>query len=176
MSAASMSSRTGPMDEATLKIGLLMEGVQANQQLAESHLEKLRAHTAGLDAVVRDEIRRTLLEELQMLTAETEGAADRLRRLAHVSAGRAALWSITAAILGTGIPIAVTRWTLPSGPEIAALSARRDGLAANIAALERQGGRIEWGHCGETARLCVRVDRKAPTYGAKADYYTVAGN
>ena len=41
--------------------------------------------------------------------------------------------------------------------------------------LEQQGGRIDWRHCGEAARLCVRVDRKAPTYGEKADYYVVAG-
>ena len=48
-------------------------------------------------------------------------------------------------------------------------------MMANIAALERQGGRIEWRRCGEKARLCVRVDRKAPPYGDRADYYVVEG-
>ena len=52
---------------------------------------------------------------------------------------------------------------------------QREELAVNVASLKRQGGRIAWRHCGETARLCVRVDVHSPTYGAKADYYVVAG-
>ncbi len=58
-----------------MKFGLLMESAQAHQKLAEAQLEKLRAHTQDLDSVVRDEIRRTLVEELQMLTAESTRAA-----------------------------------------------------------------------------------------------------
>jgi hypothetical protein len=64
---------------------------------------------------------------------------------------------------------------LPSGSEFAALRARHDELAASVATLERQGGRIAWRRCGETARLCVRVDVAAPTYGEKSDYYIAAG-
>jgi hypothetical protein len=65
---------------------------------------------------------------------------------------------------------------LPSESEIASLRTRRDELSASVAALEKKGGRIDWRHCGEAARLCVRVDRKAPTYGETADFYVVAGN
>jgi hypothetical protein len=163
------------MDDATLKFGLLMESAQAHQKLAETHLERLRAHTQDLDGVVRDEIRRTLTQELQMLSAESRRAAAALQRIRRGTTWRGALWSVAIAILCTGVPVAIMRWAMPTASEIAVLRTRRDELSASLSALERQGGRIEWRRCGETARLCFRVDRKAPTYGEKADFYIVAG-
>ncbi len=62
-----MSERAPAMDDTTMKFGLLMESAQTHQKLADAHLEKLRAHTRDLDGVVREEIRRTLVEELQDL-------------------------------------------------------------------------------------------------------------
>ena len=170
-----MSDRNPPMDDATMKFGLLMESATAHQKLAETHLEKLRAHTQDLDSVVREEIRRTLIEELQMLTTESRRAAEVLRRIGRGATLRGALWSVMATLLCTGVPVALMRWTQPTASDIASLRARRDELTANVAALERRGGRIEWRRCGEAARLCVRVDRKAPAYGEKADYYVVQG-
>ncbi len=170
-----MSERAPTMDPETVKFGLLMESAQAHQKLAETHLEKLRAHTQDLDGVVRDEIRRTLIEELQMLTTESRRATEVLRQVKRAAASRGVLWSVATAILCTGIPIAMMRWMLPSEPEIAALRVRRDQLASSLESLEQRGGRIELKRCGEAARLCVRVDRKAPTYGEKADFYVVAG-
>ena len=164
------------MDDATMKFGLLMESAQAQQRLAETYLEKLRAHTQDLDGVVRDEIRRTLTEELQMLNSESNRCAQALLRIRHGAGVRAALWSLAIAVLCTATPLVIVRWTLPSETEIAALRVRRDELSASVADLERKGGRIDWRHCGEAAQLCVRVDRKAPTYGEKADFYVVAGN
>ncbi|MGC1522489.1 MAG: hypothetical protein WA803_13185 [Steroidobacteraceae bacterium] len=163
------------MDEATVKFGLLMESAQAHQKLAETHLDKLRAHTQDLDAVVRDEIRRTLIEELQMLTAESRRAAEVLWRIRRSIGLRVALSSIAVAILCAGIPVAFAHWLLPTESDIAGLRARRDELTASVAALERRGARIELRRCGQTARLCVRVDRSAPAYGEKADYYIVKG-
>jgi len=170
-----MTDRVPTVDDMTMNVGLLMESVQAHQKLAESHLDQLRAHTRDLDAVVRDEIRRTLIEELQMLWAESKRTTEALQRIRRSATLRAGLWSLAAAILCAGIPPAIVRWTLPSGPEIAALQARRDELSASVAILERQGGRLDWRRCGEKARLCVRVDRKAPTYGEKSDYFVAAG-
>lgn len=164
------------MDDATMKLGLLMESAQAHQKLAETHLEKLRAHTEDLDGVVRDEIRRTLIEELQSLTSESKRFALALQQVRHSAGIRGALWSVAIAVLCTAIPIGILRWTLPSESEIASLRTRRDALSASVAALEKNGGRIDWRRCGEAARLCVRVDRNAPTYGEKADFYVVAGN
>ena len=163
------------MDDSTLKFGLLMESAQEHQKLAETQLERLRAHTQDLDGVVRDEIRRTMFEEIEMLTAESRRATDSLQRIRRVASVQSALWGVIVTILCAGIPVAILRWALPSASEIAALRVRRDELSASVASLERQGGRIVWRHCGEGARLCVRVDVHSPTYGAKADYYVVAG-
>jgi hypothetical protein len=175
-STGRMTDRIHTTDDTTMKLGLLMESVQAHQKLAESHLEGLRAHTRDLDAVVRDEIRRTLIEELQMLWAESKRASEALRSIRRGASMHFGLWSVVIAILCTGIPMAIARWSLPSASEIAALQARRDELSASVATLEGRGGRIDWRRCGEgAARLCVRVDRKAPAYGEKSDYFVAAG-
>ena len=163
------------MDDATVKLGLLMESAQAHQKSVELQLEKLRAHTDDLDGVVRGEIRRTLIEELQMLTAESARAAQVLQRVGRASVVRGTVWSILTAVFCTGIPATIMRWALPSEAQITALRARRDQLAESVAMLEQRGGRIDWRRCGATARVCFRVDRTAPTYGEKADYYVVAG-
>jgi hypothetical protein len=124
---------------------------------------------------VRDEIRRTLIEELQMLWTESKRTTEALQRVGRSASLRVGLWNVVIAILCTGIPLAILRWALPSGSEIAAMRARRDELSASVAILEGRGGRTDWRRCGETARLCVRVDRKAPIYGEKSDYFVVAG-
>jgi len=163
------------VDDATMKVGLLMESAQVHQKLAESQLERLRAHTQDLDVVVRDEIRRTLVEELQMLTAETARATRTLQKLRSSTAWRGMALSLAGAMFCALVPIALARWALPSSADIAALRARREELAASVAKLEQQGGRIDWRRCGEARRLCVRVDRQAPSYGEKADFYVIEG-
>jgi hypothetical protein len=170
-----MNERIPAIDEATMRVGLMMESAQAHQKLAESQLERLHAHTQDLDGVVRDEIRRTLVEELQMLTAETTRATRALQRIGHGAAARITLWSLAAAVLCTVVPVAIARWVLPSAADIAALRARREELTANVTRLEQQGGRIDWRRCGDARRLCVRINRKAPTYGENADYYVLEG-
>jgi hypothetical protein len=170
----SVSEHAPAFDDATFKVGLLMESAQAHQKLAEGQLERLRAHTQDLDGVVRDEIRRTLVEELQMLTAE---AARATRVLERIRGGglRTAASSLAVAVLCTLVPIGIARWALPSAAEIAVLREQREELSANLNKLEQQGARIEWRRCGETNRLCIRVDRKAPAYGEKGDFFVIAG-
>ena len=168
-----MNERASTLDDATLKMGLLMESAQTHQKLAEGQLERLRAHTQDLDGIVRDEIRRTLVEELKALRAEMTRAARALQKLRSGNALRAAAWSLGVAVLCSAVPIAIARWILPSAGEVAALRARRDELTANLTRLEQQGARIDWRHCGDSKRLCVRVDRKAPTYGDKGDYFVI---
>jgi predicted phage gp36 major capsid-like protein len=170
-----ITERAATLDDATMKAGLLMESAQAHQKLAEGQLERLRAHTQDLDSVVRDEIRRTLVEELRALTAEATRATRALQKIRGASRLRGVAWSLAAAVLCTLVPICVARWALPSAAEIAALRARRDELAANLAKLEQQGGHVDWRRCGDGRRLCVRVDRNAPTYGDKADYFVIEG-
>jgi len=163
------------VEDNTMKLGLLMEAVHAQQALAETLLEKLNAHTRGLDDIVRDEIRRTLIEEMQVLGNEGRRAAEALRSLGRAANLRVALWNIGLTLLCCAIPLCVSWWWLPSQSEIVALRSRRDELASNLARLEQHGARIDLRRCGGTDQLCVRVDRKAPVYGEAADYFVVKG-
>jgi sugar/nucleoside kinase (ribokinase family) len=167
------------MNDDAMKCGLLMETAQTHQTLAGAALEVLQAHTRDLDTVVREEIRRTLMEELQALATESHSAVRSLRTLARAASMRVALWSSLTVTLCSSLAIAIflaaTHSLVPSRSEIAALTARRDELAASIARLEQHGGRIDLRRCGDTERYCVRVDRTAPVFGQKADYLIVAG-
>jgi uncharacterized protein involved in exopolysaccharide biosynthesis len=163
------------MNEDTMKFGLLLESAQAHQRSVEQNLESLKAHTRDLDAVVRDEIRRTLIDEMQALSAETNRALGALRAMGRAASLRASLWSFACAGLAALIPGALLWWSVPTPAELSALRERRDALAASIAQLELQGGRAVWRHCGEPQRLCVRIDRSAPAYGEAGDFLIVKG-
>jgi len=170
-----MSERADTPDDDTMKFGLLMESAQAHQKLAEVHLEQLRTHTQDLDGVVRDEIRRTLAAELQALTVESARAARALKEMQRAANLRGVVWNLGIAILCTAIPALIAQWALPSPAAIASLRAQQEALSQNIARLAQRGAKVEWRSCGDAARLCVRVDRKAPVFGEKADYYIVQG-
>jgi hypothetical protein len=163
------------MEEHTIKVGLLMEAAQAQQALADTALEKLTAHTRELDTVVRDEIRHTLVEELQVLGNESRRAADALRSLGRSANLRVAFWSVGLTLLCTAIPLFATWWFVPTQSELATLRARREELMSSLARLEQRGAHVDLRHCGATTRLCVRVDRKAPIYGEDGDYFVVKG-
>ena len=163
------------MEDNTLKLGLLMEAAQAQQALAETTLEKLNAHMRDLDDIVRDEIRRTLVEELQVLGNEGRRAAEALRGLGRSANLRVFLWSVGITLLCTAIPLSAAWWFLPSQGELVALRSKRDELASSLARLEQRGARIDLRRCGGGDRLCVRVDRKAPAYGEAGDYLVVKG-
>ena len=158
-----------------MAFGLLMESAQAHQKLAESQMQKLRDHTRDLDGVVRDEIRRTLVDELQTLTAETARTIHALEKIRRGAGVRTTLGSLGLAVICTIAPIAVARLTLPSAAEVSALQSRHDELTVKVSRLEQRGGRIDLRQCGVALRLCVQVDLKAPRYGDKADYYVVEG-
>ena len=167
------------MNNETMKCGLLMETAQTQQTLVDAALERLKTHTQDLDAVVREEIRRTLVNELQGLAAESKDAARALRALRRAANLRMALWSVGIAALccamSTALIVAAARWLLPSRAEIAALRSQHEQLVSAIVLLEEHGGRIDLRRCGEAGRFCVRVDRKAPAFGQRADYFIVAG-
>jgi hypothetical protein len=166
---------TASIDDKTMAFGLLMESAQAHQKLAETQLEKLRDHTRDLDGVVRDEIRRTLVDELQMLTVETARAIGALEKMRRGVTLRSTLAGAAAALACAIAPIIVAKVTLPSPGEIASLTVHRDDLARNISTLKQRGGGVDLRRCGELLRLCVQVDLKAPRYGEKANYYIIEG-
>ena len=163
------------MDDTTMKLGLLMEAAQAQQKAAESSLRKLKAATSELVGVVRDEVHRVVLEELHALSADSKRASDALHAARRAASLRTLLWSVGMTVLCSAIPLSLACWIIPSRSEIEALRARHDELIAKIANLEQRGGRIDLRRCGDGSRLCVRVDRKAPTYGEQSDYLIVRG-
>jgi len=173
--APPVSDQNLSVGDHTVQFGLLMESAQAHQKMAEAHLEKLRAHTQELDGVVREEIRRTLIDELQAVTVESAEAVQALRRMKHAAHFRGLAWSVALALLCAVIPAGMTHVMLPTEAEIAALRLRRDALAESVSRLERLGAKAQWRSCGDAARLCVRIDRRAPVYGEQGDYLIVKG-
>jgi len=163
------------MEDATLKLGLLMEAAHAQQGLAETTLARLETYMKDLDDIVREAVRRTLTEELRVLGDDSRRAAESLRRLSRSANMRATVWSVAITALAAAIPVCGAWCLLPSRAEVAALRAKREELTVAVARLERRGGRIDLRRCGNNARLCVRVDRKAPVYGPTADYFVVEG-
>ncbi len=170
-----MNDALSTLDDKTLAFGLLMESAQAHQKLAESQLQKLRDHTRDLDGVVREEIRRTLADELQALTQETARAIGALHKIRRGVTIRSTVASAGVAVACAVAPIIVAHLALPSPAEIASLTARRDELERSVSRLQQHGGGIDLKRCGASLRLCVQVDLKAPRYGDKADYYIIEG-
>jgi hypothetical protein len=64
---------------------------------------------------------------------------------------------------------------LPSRAELTALRLKRDEMNMSLQRMQQLGGHVDWRRCGAAGHLCVRVDRKAPTYGENADYFVVEG-
>jgi hypothetical protein len=170
-----MSGAAAAADDDTVKLGLLMEAAHSHQELVDGSLRQLQAHTRGLDEVVRDEIRRVMSSELAELVDETTRAAEVLRALAR-TAGLRAAWRGTLAAVVPGAAVAIFLWWwLPSPSQMAALRWQHAQLAAAVAQLSAGGGRIDLRRCGDTSRLCVRIDRRAPAYGEQSDYLIVQG-
>lgn len=163
------------MDDTTMKLGLLMEAAQTHQKSADCTLRKLKATANDLATIVRDEVRSVIVEEFQSLAADSQHASVSLREVHRVANVRAVVWSLSLTVLCSAIPLLLACWLIPSRSEIAVLRAKHDELATKIASLEERGGRIDLRRCGNSGRLCVRVDRKAPSYGEQSDYLVVRG-
>ncbi|MGH9208109.1 MAG: hypothetical protein ACRD1G_16385, partial [Acidimicrobiales bacterium] len=89
-------------------------------------------------------------------------ALQRLKRAANL---RVTFWTLGITAISAAIVLGVAWWVLPSPGEIAALRAQRDELASNVELLNHRGARADFRRCGGQ-HLCVRVDLKAPRYGA----------
>jgi len=163
------------MDDTTMKLGLLMEAAQAHQKAADSSLKKLKAATSELADIVREEVNRAVLEQIHALGTDSKRACEALHAVRRAANMRILSWSLGMTLLCSAIPLGLGCWIVPSRVDIAALRAKHDELAAKIASLEQRGGRIDLRRCGDGGRLCVRVDRKAPTYGEHSDYLVVRG-
>lgn len=161
--------------DTTVRIGLLMEAVESQRALVGHALEQLQEHTAGLDAVVRDEVRAVLMQELQALFEETQRTVALLRSAGRAPRLRQLAVGALLGVLAAAIPLGLAAWMLPSRAEVEGLRAARTELSASLARLAQQGGRMQLRRCGAAARLCVRIDRGASLYGESADYAIVKG-
>jgi hypothetical protein len=170
-----MTSSSHLADDGTVKLGLLMETAHTHQDLIDGSLKRLQAHTQGLDQVVRDEIRRTFIAEFGALIDESARAAEALRSLGRASTLRNAWWSALLGLLPSVAVALLLSWWLPTQSQIAALRIEHQRLSSSIARLADSGGRMDLRRCGESSRLCVRIDRRAPAYGEQADYLVVRG-
>ena len=162
------------MDQDSVKLGLLMETAERQQKLAEAAIGKLNEQAQGLEAVVRDHIRRAVVEEMNVIKAETQSAVEALQRAKRAANARVILWTIGLTAISAGIALFIVWWAMPSQAEIAALRAERDELASNVVVLNLRGGRADLRRCG-AGHLCVRVDMNAPRYGDQRDYLVIRG-
>jgi len=162
------------VDVDSVKLGLLMETAERHQKLAEAAIGKLNEQALGLEAVVRDQINRAVVEEMKTVQAETQRAVEALQRVKRAANARVTLWTIGLTAISAGIALFVAWWVLPTRVQIAALRTERDELASNIAVLDQRGARAGLRRCG-TGHLCVRVDMTAPRYGNQRDYFVIRG-
>lgn len=162
------------MDDTTQKVGLLIETAETTQQLSSALLERLQQQVQGLDAIVRQEIRRTLIEELREVHTESQRAAESLRRLQRVAVRRCVFGTLALSLSCTAVSLMVAAWWLPSPSQIAALTAQRADLLANLELLKQHGAHAELRPCGGH-HLCVRVDLQQARYGEKSDYFVLHG-
>ena len=164
-----------PASDASMGLGLLMETAHTHQTLIEGTLRALQEHTQGLDSIVRAEVRRTLIEELGGVIEHAHAASETLSALRRTTTQRSLLWSVLALLpaLATGAIVMVP--LASASAQLAALRAERVQLTLAIEQLERSGGRIDLRRCGPQGRLCVRIDKLTPAYGAGADYLIVKG-
>lgn len=101
------------MDDEEIKLGFLMETAQTHQKLAESALEKLERHTRGLDDIVRQEIRRTLIDELRAVHDESERTAEALKRIRRSIKVHRVWWSVLLPALSAAIATLIVWSVLP---------------------------------------------------------------
>ena len=163
-----------PMDQDSVKLGLLMETAQTHQKLAEAALEKLSEHTQALEAMARDQIQRALVDALKGVHVEAHRAVEALEKMKRAANARVTLWTLGLTATSVAVALFVAWWLLPTPAEIARLRAERDELASNIAVLNQRGARADLRRCG-AARVCVRVDLSAPRYGENSDYIVIKG-
>jgi hypothetical protein len=162
------------MDQDSVKLGLLMESAERQQKLSEAAIGKLNEQVQGLEAVVRDQIRCGISEEMKFVQAETQRAVEALKRVKRAANVRVTLWTIGLTVISAVLALFVAWWVLPTRAEIAALRTERDELASNVAVLNQRGARADLRRCG-TGHLCVRVDKNAPPYGDQRDYFVIRG-
>ena len=134
------------------------------------------ALTRELEQAVRHEVRAVFVEEFEALGQAGRRAAEALDAVRRVASLRLALWVIVVIVSCSLIPLATVKMVVPTRAELIRLRSERDSLNLQVAQLSQRGGRIDLRRCGPRERLCARVERSAPKYGANGDYYILEGS
>ncbi|HTY49273.1 MAG TPA: hypothetical protein VMB48_06245 [Steroidobacteraceae bacterium] len=161
--------------EEALRIGALLDAAERQQRAVQEAVSHLAAQADALDSVLREQVREVLLSEFRALGDAGQTAARALEGVRRAAGMRLALWSIAVAVCSAAVPLAVGRLLLPTPEELGRLRRESASLAATVAQLRAQGGGIDLRRCGSPPRLCVRVDRSAPSFGRQGDYLVVKG-
>lgn len=114
------------MDQDSVKLGLLIETAERHQKLAAAAITTLSEQTQGLEAMVRDQIRRAVVEEMKTVRAETQSAVEALQSVKRAANARVTLWTLGLTAISVGVALFVAWCVLPTPAEIAALRTERD--------------------------------------------------
>ena len=159
-----LSTATAPVD-----LGRVLETVHAQQSQIHGMLATLDTRSRDLDSTMGEAVQRAFMDAAGLR------AAEKLSQIHRATGMRFALWSFGIVSACSLVPTVLTWMLMPSRAQVTQARQSLDQLSAGIARLSREGGRMDLRHCGEANRLCVRVDRKTPFYGEKADYAVVKG-
>ncbi len=156
-----------------LEVGLLLETVQSQQRLAAETLAQLGGQLQSLERGVRAEVAQAAREAFLELSAEAGEAGAQLLGLRRAVGMRAAFWSVAAALASAAAAVLAVHLLVPTAAQIDALRVRRALFAADVRRLRRYGGSVELRRCGARGRLCVRVQRTGPVFGAHGNFLLV---
>ncbi|MGC8518106.1 MAG: hypothetical protein ACP5P4_06195 [Steroidobacteraceae bacterium] len=157
----------------SLEVGLLLDTVQSQQRLAGETLAQLDVQLQSLERVVRAEVARAAHEAFLEISVEADEVRARLGGLHRTLGTRTAVWSVAAALASAVVAVLAVRLLTPTSAQIDALRARRALFAADIRRLREYGGAVELRRCGARGRLCVRVQRTGPAFGAHGNFLLV---
>jgi hypothetical protein len=156
-------------DSGAVDLTRVLETVNAQQSQVSGLLETLDSRSRDLDAAVGEAVQRALTNAAGLR------AAEKLAQIHRATGVHFARWSLGIVSTCALVPTVLSWMLLPSSAQLTQARQTLQQLSAGIAALSREGGRTQLRYCGETKRLCVRVDRKSPFYGEDADYMIVRG-
>jgi hypothetical protein len=158
------ATATAPID-----LGRVLETVHTQQSQIHGMLATLDSRSRDLDSALGEAVQRAFMEAAGLQ------AAAKLSQVHRATGVRFARWSFGVVSACALVPTILTWMLMPSRAQLAQARQSLDQLTAGIARMSSEGGRIDLRHCGEGDRLCVRVDRKAPFYGANSDYAVLKG-
>jgi hypothetical protein len=150
-------------------IAMLFAAAQTQQQMADAAIERLQSHAQQLDALVRDAVRRAVLDGIRDLRAESERTLAGLRELHRAALPRAFWITLGSAAFGLAASLILGVCFILSREEIAQRQ-------ATLATLIASGAQAQLSRCASphgAPKLCIRVDPTAGPFGVAHDYYLV---